>query len=227
MSSHQFGGRWTEEKLERLRKYLVAYTTIFKANERAKHLRTTFVDAFAGTGTYRATKGVSQDVKEQSVDVYDEDATSFQKGSARIAVEVEPSFDHYLFIEKKSSYIHELEKLRVQFPGKANRIKIIQGDANTVLKDWCHRTDWQRNRAVVFLDPYGMAVEWSTIREIANTKAIDLWILFPLGQAVNRLLKHGLIGSRCSLAQRNGRKHFTVLLSSCRCLKLKRHLKKV
>jgi three-Cys-motif partner protein len=61
MSSHQFGGRWTEEKLERLRKYLVAYTTIFKANERAKHLRTTFVDAFAGTGTYRATKGVSQE----------------------------------------------------------------------------------------------------------------------------------------------------------------------
>jgi hypothetical protein len=35
MSSHQFGGRWTEEKLERLRKYLRAYTTIFKGNERA------------------------------------------------------------------------------------------------------------------------------------------------------------------------------------------------
>lgn len=43
-------------------------------------------------------------------------------------------------------------------------------------------------RAVVFLDPYGMEVEWKTLQEIAATKAIDLWVLFPLGQAVNRLL---------------------------------------
>ena len=34
-----------------------------------------------------------------------------------------------------------------------------------------------------------MQVQWpTTIEAIANTKAIDLWILFPLGQAVNRLL---------------------------------------
>jgi three-Cys-motif partner protein len=44
------------------------------------------------------------------------------------------------------------------------------------------------NRAVIFLDPYGMEVEWKTIECIAHTQAIDLWILFPLGQAVNRLL---------------------------------------
>jgi three-Cys-motif partner protein len=44
---------------------------------------------------------------------------------------------------------------------------------------------------VVFLDPYGMQVEWATIEAIAATKAIDLWILFPLGMAINRLLtKH-------------------------------------
>jgi three-Cys-motif partner protein len=33
-----------------------------------------------------------------------------------------------------------------------------------------------------------MQVDWSTIEAIAATEAIDLWILFPLGQAVNRLL---------------------------------------
>ena len=27
--SHQFGGAWTEEKLDRVSKYLAAYTTIF------------------------------------------------------------------------------------------------------------------------------------------------------------------------------------------------------
>jgi three-Cys-motif partner protein len=34
-----------------------------------------------------------------------------------------------------------------------------------------------------------MEVEWSTIKAIASTKAIDLWLLFPLGVAVNRLLR--------------------------------------
>ncbi len=33
-----------------------------------------------------------------------------------------------------------------------------------------------------------MQVEWSTIEMIANTEAIDLWLLFPIG-TVNRLLK--------------------------------------
>jgi three-Cys-motif partner protein len=35
-----------------------------------------------------------------------------------------------------------------------------------------------------------MAVKWNTIEAIANTQAIDLWLLFPLGIAVNRLLKN-------------------------------------
>lgn len=33
-----------------------------------------------------------------------------------------------------------------------------------------------------------MQVVWETIAAIAGTQAIDLWILFPLGVAVNRLL---------------------------------------
>ena len=42
----------------------------------------------------------------------------------------------------------------------------------------------------MFLDPYGMQVRWDTIEAIAETKAIDLWLLFPLGVAVNRMLKN-------------------------------------
>jgi three-Cys-motif partner protein len=33
-----------------------------------------------------------------------------------------------------------------------------------------------------------MQVEWKTIEAIAGTKAIDMWLLFPLGIGVNRLL---------------------------------------
>lgn len=42
----------------------------------------------------------------------------------------------------------------------------------------------------MFLDPYGMQVEWSTIKALAATKAVDLWYLFPLGVGVARLLTH-------------------------------------
>ena len=51
--------------------------------------------------------------------------------------------------------------------------------------------DRDTTRAVVFLDPYGMQVDWTVISAIADTRSIDLWILFPIGMAVNRLLTTG------------------------------------
>jgi three-Cys-motif partner protein len=101
---------------------------------------------------------------------------------------VEPPFNRFFFIERSPKRVKDLEKLRKEFPQRASAIQIEQGDANNVLLRWCQQSDWQRHRAVVFLDPYGMQVDWKTIEAIAATKAIDLWLLFPLGVAVNRLL---------------------------------------
>ncbi len=61
MTTHQFGGEWTTDKLERLRKYLQAYTTIFTKNVRAQYYRTIYVDAFAGTGTRMHSKPASSE----------------------------------------------------------------------------------------------------------------------------------------------------------------------
>lgn len=80
----------------------------------------------------------------------------------------------------------DLRQLAAEFPQAA--IDIRQGDANALLRQWCAATDWSNQRAVVFLDPYGMQVEWQTLEAIAGTKAVDLWLLFPMGVAVNRLL---------------------------------------
>ncbi|MBN2000107.1 three-Cys-motif partner protein TcmP [candidate division KSB1 bacterium] len=185
-SIHHFGGDWTENKLTRLKKYLDAYISIFKSNMRAARLHTIYVDAFAGTG-YRNIEKTKANIATLPL-LDDAEAVSFQKGSAYIALEMEPSFDEYIFIEQSSEYSKELEKLRIRFPEKSNKVTIIQQDANSYLQKWCRNNNWRFDRAVIFLDPYGMQVEWKTIAVIANTKAIDLWILFPLGQAVNRLL---------------------------------------
>jgi three-Cys-motif partner protein len=118
----------------------------------------------------------------------EKDAKEFLKGSANIALEIEPRFNHYLFIEHDPKKSSELQKLKNKFPNLADKVEIVTEDANEYLKRWCGKTDWNRFRAVVFLDPYGMQVEWSLIEAIAHTKAIDLWLLFPLGVAINRML---------------------------------------
>ncbi len=180
-NQQNFGGDWTTEKLERVRKYLSAYTTIMKD----RNFRFAYIDAFAGTG-YRTDRQDTNLSELMFPEIAEQEVQRFLDGSARIALQVQPKFQNYILIEKDDNRFAELEKLKVEFP--SDDIELIQSDANEYLNDLCGK-DWRRHRAVLFLDPYGMEVEWQTVTAIANTQAIDLWILFLLGIAVNRLLK--------------------------------------
>ncbi len=191
---HRFGGPWTNRKLTALRKYLEAYRVIF-TRSRASFYRTWYVDAFAGTGQRKPASAADPkaDLDQASLFTLDfEEQTerdAFAKGSATIALELESPFDRYLFIERNRSRRTGLERMiRDSFPALAPRCTVVGGDANKVLPDWCATTDWKRNRAVVFLDPYGMQVQWSTVQTLGATKGVDLWVLFPVGQAVMRVL---------------------------------------
>jgi len=179
---HRFGGNWTETKLDILRRYLESYSTALKKQP----FKTAYIDAFAGTG-YRTSEQTDGDGSLLFPDLAEEAPQGFLEGSARLALRVEPGFDRYIFIERDPSRCQKLEALRHEFPHRANALKIQQGDANKVIQNLC-RKDWTQHRAVLFLDPYGMQVEWTTIERIAKTQAIDLWLLFPLGIGVNRLL---------------------------------------
>jgi three-Cys-motif partner protein len=98
--THQdnFGGAWTELKVEALGKYLRAYTTIFKRNPKARLYSTSYVDAFAGTGSLRRP-----DVGLGSLlPGLDELEEQYRKGSVNRALEIEPPFDEYIFIEKSA-----------------------------------------------------------------------------------------------------------------------------
>ncbi|MGE0384063.1 MAG: three-Cys-motif partner protein TcmP [Gammaproteobacteria bacterium] len=188
MKSHQFGGSWTDTKLEILRQYLIPYRQIFTTSAKAKHFKTIYIDAFAGTGE-RVDPNLSPDVADLIGDTDPSERDAYKKGSARIALEVTPPFDRYVFVEKQPERSAELRVMvRSEFPNLVPRCNIVQGDANGYLQENLPRVDWDNWRAVLFLDPYGMAVEWETIKIIAETRAIDLWVLFPVGQGVNRLL---------------------------------------
>ncbi len=183
---HRFGGNWTEQKLECVRKYLHAYTTIMNK----QHFQYAYIDAFAGTG-YRDMENDEDAEELMFPDLVAPEVVSFHDGSARNALEVEPPFMKYVFIEKNTNRYAELEELKKEFLLKAefseDMIECRHEDANEYLKNLCGK-NWKNHRALVFLDPYGMQVDWKTIESIAGTQAIDLWILFPLG-TVNRLLK--------------------------------------
>ncbi|MBX6314793.1 MAG: three-Cys-motif partner protein TcmP [Isosphaeraceae bacterium] len=183
-SLQKFGSSWTEDKLERVRKYLVAYSTIM----RTRNYQYAYIDGFAGTG-YRELKCEDGDSGAGLFPEEDEpELAGFLDGSARIALQVEPRFKKYIFIEKSRRKVAELEKLRDEFPDKRDDIIIETADANAYLTKLCVEQRWHNQRAVLFIDPFGMQLSWDTVEAIGGTRAIDTWTLFPVS-AVNRLLK--------------------------------------
>jgi three-Cys-motif partner protein len=185
MVDHAFGGEWTEMKLGRLKEYLTQYRRIFEKNEKARYFRTWYVDAFAGTGS-RVVEPQTTRPPDPDDDV---DKVRYRDGSAKIALDLESPFDRYLFIEKSKGRCDELKTtIRKEHGDLSSRCEFRQEDANTAICAWCGERDWGKERAVVFLDPYGLQVEWTTIQALGATEGVDLWYLFPLNVA--RLLTH-------------------------------------
>lgn len=180
----QFGGPWTELKLLVLQKYLRAYTTALSRQP----FKLTYVDAFAGSG-YRTHRGLATSDESHRQLNLDSSAITPQEiaGSARQALEIEPPFDQYHFIDSDASNCTALKELKSEFAQLAPRVKVTHGNANDVLGR-LPRGPWPRMRAVLFLDPYGLNVTWSTMETIARTRSMDVWLLFPHALGVNRML---------------------------------------
>jgi three-Cys-motif partner protein len=169
----------------------VSYTTALKAKPSAeKPFVKGYIDAFAGTGYRDDSRADREGDDSQGLllpDLAADEPQALLDGSARLALKTHPRFDRYVFIERSQKRCDQLELLKTEFPALANDIQIRRRDANEEIRDLCSK-DWRSHRAVLFLDPYGMQVDWSTIEAVAGTRAIDLFVLFPLGIGVNRLL---------------------------------------
>jgi three-Cys-motif partner protein len=165
-----FGGEHTRRKLDVVAKYLVAYVAVMKKQD----FRLIYVDGFAGSGG-STSKGEAQAPMDPTLFP----SADFLEGSPIRALTVEPPFDHYIFIDKKDENVRSLSNLCAEFPGR--KIEVVHGDANDRLIEFCDRIAADRlNRAVVFLDPFGLSVRWQTIERIAATRKVDLWYLVPV-----------------------------------------------
>lgn len=190
-SPHRFGGDWTQAKLDVLRDYLAAYTKALKDKPTAVNpFRKAYIDAFAGTGTRTARERDTSTAAGTLMfpDLNEPAPQKLLDGSAKLALQVEPRFEKYIFIERSQERCEQLEALKQEFSALADDIDIRKGEANEVIQKLCAPLEkWKSRRAVLFLDPYGMQVDWKTIEAVAATKAIDLWLLVPLGMGMNRL----------------------------------------
>jgi three-Cys-motif partner protein len=169
-------GPWTERKLAVVREYLKVYVQALK-NQPFERI---YIDAFAGTGEWAGKPLESLPL----LDLPGRDEIA--KGSARLALEVEPPFGRYVLIERAPHRASKLLALAEEYP--ARNITVINGDANEEINRLCRATNWRKTRGVVFLDPYGLQVSWDTLVAISRTAALDAWTLFPSGLGLNRML---------------------------------------
>ena len=174
MNQVKFGSAHTIKKLDCLEAYLKAYLNVFKNMPWA---HTIYVDAFAGTGEIP----IASSYEQLPLDLDDQ---AFIVGSVSRALGIAENFAEYIFIEKKRGNARALERLKMAHPDK--NILVTNTDANEGLQRLCAERDWKKCRAVVFLDPFGSQVSWSTLEALAKTRAIDLWYLFPAGLSVYR-----------------------------------------
>ena len=170
-TSQKFGGNWTEEKLNIFTSYLDAYLIALQ-NQKFKKI---YIDAFAGTGEIETSDG-----------------GQFLVGSAKRALASEKKFDHYYFIEADSQKAGELQDMiNSAFPQMRRIVTIYCGDANDKLAEIISNVDWRYNRGLLFLDPYATQVNWATLENVAQTKSIDVWYLFPFFALERMLPKNG------------------------------------
>lgn len=168
---NQFGGNWTEAKMDIVVDYTKAYLTIMNKQPWAKTL---YFDGFAGSGLIEV-----------------EETTDRIKGTSLRILEIDKPkpFDTYYFVEKNPKIKAALESnIQANYSGK--NTYVIQEDCNVKLVAMAkYLKDNTNYRALAFIDPYGMSVNWESIYALKDL-GVDLWILVPTGLGINRLLKN-------------------------------------
>jgi three-Cys-motif partner protein len=184
MSEHQFGGAWTELKLDAVCYYLECYTKALSQ----KNFDLWYVDAFAGTGDRTEEQLAGGLLEQQPV----EWITKTLPGSAKRAMNIRPAFKHFIFNESDNK--HNMALLTLKNDNPSLDIEIINGDANAAVREIFSRQVWRNGasggaRAAVFLDPYALQVDWATLELLAKTECVDVWYLFPLHDVTRQLAK--------------------------------------
>ena len=136
---HEFGGQHTDIKLAIVERYLQRYSAALHTWCDAVW----YIDAFAGTGS-RTVRTRARDG-----DLFDEPVPELveqRRGSAKIALDIEPHFDRLVFMDIRPKHIAALEALRAEYPDR--NIDVLRGNANELMPSLITSDRWRKTRAV-------------------------------------------------------------------------------
>ena len=151
-------GYWSQIKLEIVREYAHAYSTILAKQPALTHV---YVDAFAGAGVHEL-KATGELVP----------------GSPLNALAVEPPFKEVHLIDLDQSRVQHLKELI----GDRKGVFVHEGDCNTVLvQEVFPRIRYEDyRRGLCLLDPYGLSLRWEVIVAAAKMRSIEIFLNFPM-----------------------------------------------
>ena len=153
-------GYWSEVKLDIVKKYAGAYTTILA---KQAGFRFFYIDGFAGAGFNLSKLG-----------------GELIPGSPLNALAVDPPFHEYFLIDLAGD---KVDNLRSHSDIRDRHdVHVIHGDCNDVLlADIFPRVRWEdHHRALCVLDPYGLHLDWRVLATAGEMGTIDIFLNFPL-----------------------------------------------
>jgi three-Cys-motif partner protein len=157
---------WSKIKHEIIEKYAAAYTRILRKQSYLK--RYVYIDAFAGAGV-----------------AVDAESDELIAAGAMRALNVEPRFTEYHFIEQNPDKVALLK----QITSHHREVQVHLGDFRGILPGLLGRCRYEDfARGVCLLDPYGLSVDYALLREIAGMKTIEVFFNFMLVGANRNIL---------------------------------------
>lgn len=152
-------GYWSEIKLDIVREYASAYSTVMSTQSSIrKHL---YIDGFAGAGSH-----VSKASGE------------FIPGSPLNALGVVPPFKEFHFVDLDGGRARRLRELANDRP----EVFVHEGDCNKVLVNQVFpRASYKDyHRGLCLLDPYGLHLDWEVMWSAGQSRSIEVFLNFPV-----------------------------------------------
>ena len=169
-------GYWSEVKLDIIKRYGTEYSKILTAKE----FHHSYVDAFAGGGHHIARS-----------------TNELVPGSPLNALAVEPPFTEIFLVDLEPT---KTSRLRDQIGDRKN-VHVFEGDCNEILlRDVFPKIRFEDyRRALCVLDPYGLHLKWEVIAAAGKSKAMEIFLNFPVADINRNVLWND--PSRVSAAQ--------------------------
>lgn len=153
-------GYWSELKLDIVRQYGGAYSTIL-SRQRNPAFHHVFIDGFCGAGLHVS--------KSSGLEVL---------GSPLIALDVVPPFREYFFVDLDGEKVDHLKEA----VGERRDVHVLQGDCNEILVGEIFPLIQYSSykRGLCLLDPYGLHLNWDVLQTAGQLGTIDLFLNFPI-----------------------------------------------